>query len=246
MNTATQTNGSQTEDKYFDLHTSGLAYAYDFREVSPRGGRRFTPFCAVRLSALRGKAGAVEYTPYDAKVVSKKVCELLREHVDAINDRNTKVLVHFKIGDEYPEIYWVDEKAEDGRVTGRKVPRVSMKARLINVYKLIINGHVVYERKNEEEGEGGSDDANMQGEAPLAESAAPAGDDAQGVAPVDILTQVQEAIEDEAMFISLEKEDPKFAEAKQLVKDNGYQYRAKFDGQTKVWVRPDLLADKAA
>lgn len=133
MNQATlQSNPPRTNEqpKYFDLHTEGLGYLNRIRVVPVKKGEGYL-CCAI--SALRGSADEPEYTYFDLKVTgtgAKSAIGILRTAVD--NDE--KVLVGFKAGDTYPEVFTYENGPKKGQ-TG-----VSTKGRLLKLRWARIEG----------------------------------------------------------------------------------------------------------
>ena len=130
---ATQT----TETKYFDLHTTGIGYLNRLREVTPRKGK---PFMAVTVAALKGAADAVEYTYIDCNVVGEEAEKQIRRCQQAV-DAEMKVLVGFRIGDIWPDMFTYQNGPRQGQ-TG-----VSLKGRLLYIGWIKINGKMVYQAK---------------------------------------------------------------------------------------------------
>lgn len=125
-----QTQQSNTP-RYFDLHTSGVGYLNRVRLVKPKKGE---PFLAVDISALHGSVDEVEYTRFDCRVSGSAAQDAIMALKDAIEDRNTKVLVGFKMGDLYSETF-VYQKGEKAGQVG-----VSLKGRLLQVHWAKVNG----------------------------------------------------------------------------------------------------------
>jgi hypothetical protein len=121
---------SNTSPKYFNLHTAGIGYVSRIREVPVKRG---APFLACNISALHGAADAVEYTKFDCRVSGGEAEKLIRRCMDAVAEEK-KVLVGFNLGDLYPDLY---TKA-DG------TPAVSLKARLLRIDWIKIDGQHVY------------------------------------------------------------------------------------------------------
>ncbi len=130
---ATQTS----ETKYFDLHTTGIGYLNRLREVTPRKGK---PFMAVTVAALKGAADAVEYTYIDCNVVGEEAEKQIRRCQQAV-DAEMKVLVGFRIGDIWPDMFTYHNGPRQGQ-TG-----VSLKGRLLYIGWIKINGKTVYQAK---------------------------------------------------------------------------------------------------
>ncbi|MFZ5593700.1 MAG: STY4534 family ICE replication protein [Pseudomonadota bacterium] len=122
------------DQKYFDLHISGIGYLNRVREVQVKRGQ---PFLAVDVSALHGDAEDVQYTRFDCRVSgseAQEVIQLLLPEIQA----GKKVLASFKLGDLYTDTF-VYEKGEKKGQTG-----VSLKARLLIIHWAKVDGkHVL-------------------------------------------------------------------------------------------------------
>ncbi|MCU7804146.1 MAG: DUF3577 domain-containing protein [Candidatus Thiodiazotropha sp. (ex Lucinoma borealis)] len=133
---------SNSSNDYFDLHTSGLGYLQRAREVKPGPGKRFTPFWAVDINAIHGPKNAVNFVYFDCRVSGTEAMHVIQDLVSEINNRDRKVLVSFKIGDLLPDIY--DKNGET---------RISLKARLLRVAWVKIDGIKVYTAPQVQESE---------------------------------------------------------------------------------------------
>ncbi len=194
-----------TEKRFFNLHIDGIGYLERAREVKPKRGQ---PFMAVAVNALHGAADAVQRVRFDCTVRGQEAERLVREHLEAINDRDTRVLVGFRLGDLYAETFTF-EKGDRAGETG-----VSLKARLLRIDWLKVDGETVYRRPRQEKPE-----ASAQTEA------APAAD-GESCGP-ELPAEVR-----------LEKSDPKFEAKKARLKELGYR----FDSREKVWRLPAAAA----
>ena len=56
------------QPKYFNLHTSGIGYLSDIREIKPKKGEAFW---ACRIAALTGSSDAPEYRFFDMNVTGQ-------------------------------------------------------------------------------------------------------------------------------------------------------------------------------
>ncbi len=121
----------ENTSKYFDLHSTGVGYLNRVRLVQPRRGE---PFLAVDISALHGPRHAVEYTRFDCRVSGAAAKDAIMALKDAIEDKNTKVLVGFKLGDLVAETFTY-QRGEKAGQTG-----VSLKARLLKVHWAKVDG----------------------------------------------------------------------------------------------------------
>lgn len=136
MTNVNQANDQTNQDqKYFDLHVSGIGYLYRAREIQVKRGQ---PFLAVDVSALHGEAGDdVNYTRFDCRVSGKDAQDVIRLLMPEIQAKK-KVLVSFKLGDLYHETFVYDKGEKKGQ-TG-----VSLKARLLIIHWAKVDGmHVL-------------------------------------------------------------------------------------------------------
>jgi hypothetical protein len=129
------TQSTTPENKFFDLHTTGVGYLNRIREVSVRKG---DPFMAVTIGALHGSADDVEYTYIDCKVSGGEAEKLIRRAQDA-SASGKKVLAGFKVGDLWVDTF-VYEKGEKKGQTG-----ASLKGRLLYLSWIKVDGEMVYQ-----------------------------------------------------------------------------------------------------
>ncbi|GAB6042260.1 DUF3577 domain-containing protein [Endothiovibrio diazotrophicus] len=198
-------------DRFINLIAEGLAYVNEVREVQPK---RSKPFTSVRLSAMHGRKGELEYTKFDLVCRGREACELMKRHADAVNakdgggKRRNKVVARFRAGDLYADKWLFQGK-----------PQACIKGRLILVTYLAINGEVVFHQPRDEQAEG---DNPLPGEV----AASNGGND--GAAEV-------------ADIVELRKDDPEFVARKEQLKGGGYRFQRRFrHGETdyqNVWVK---------
>lgn len=126
-NTNTQSS-HEDGNNYVDMHTIGLGYLSRVREVTVRKGK---PFMSAFISGFHGEKGQQEggmtYVPFDVRASSEQAQEVLKTFVEQANDRSKRVLVRFKIGDQYIDSYQVNNGPRAG-TTG-----FTMKGRLLFV-----------------------------------------------------------------------------------------------------------------
>lgn len=127
---------TQNETKsFFDLHINGLGYLNRIRQVTPKRG---DAFWACDISALNGPADDVSYTRFDCRVSGKEAEKLVKRCQQA-SDMGKKVLIGFKLGDLWTDIF-VYSKGDRAGQTG-----VSLKARLLFVSWIKIDGDMVHQ-----------------------------------------------------------------------------------------------------
>lgn len=148
---------AQTQEaQYFDLHTSGIGYLNRVRMVTPNKGPEYL---ACSISALRGNREAVEYTPFELRVSGTDAKEVIASLEEEANDRDTRVLISFRVGDAMPEAFTYKSGDRKGQ-TG-----VSLRGRLIKVFWVKVNGEYVYQApKAEDTGEAAASNADADGE----------------------------------------------------------------------------------
>ncbi len=129
---------TNTNTKYFDLHTRGIGYVNRIREVTPKKG---DAFWACSIAALRGDSESTEYTYIDCRVSGAEATKLIRRCEEAVN-ANKKVLIGFTVGDIYPELFTKGEKKDQ--------PGVSIKGRLLFVSFIKRDGEEVYRAPQKE------------------------------------------------------------------------------------------------
>ena len=218
---------TQTETKFFDLHTSGLGYLNRFRIVKPTSGQ---PYQSVTIAALRGNADNAQYTYIDCIVVEEEAKNVLLNLVDT-DEKDTKYMVGFNIGDIYPETFIYKTGNKQGQ-TG-----VSLKGRLIKIKWLRKNNELIYEPQ--------TTSAVEQSEYQESGYQAPAQDTMQNTPEMEQAATVQEqpvvyqkqAQPQQKMNVSevfLSKEDPDFLSKKETLKQQGYRWNS----ERKSWQRP--------
>lgn len=141
MTTSTTTTN---ENKYFNLHTSGLGYVNRIRTVKPKNG---TPFLACSIAALYGRSDSLTYVYYDVRVSGEKAQELIERCKEAV-DAKQKVLIGFRIGDAYPEVFTYETGKKEGE------QGLNMKGRLLHVSWIKVDNVMEYkaEPKSKDEG----------------------------------------------------------------------------------------------
>jgi hypothetical protein len=206
-------------DKYFDLHVTGIGYLGRAREVPVRRGE---PFLALEINALHGAADQVEYTRFDCRVTGGEAQTLVRQFMSRINDRDAKVLVGFRLGDLYPDVFTYQTGEKAGQ-TG-----VSLKARLLKIQWIKADEEWVYTSE-------ASDDTTPEQETASTGAAAQVAED-EGSSPQ--VAEVADAEDDLSAYlpeeVQLSKDDPDFLSKKEQLKASGYR----FDGTHKVWRLP--------
>jgi len=143
--TTQNTKAQNTQsNEYYDLHTSGFAYLTRFREVKPKNGQRFVPFCSVTVAFCRGKVNPNkeagenrEYTYIDCVIVNKEICEKFKPLMEKINSKDSAVYGVFTVGDIYPENF-----TSNGEV------KASIKGRLVNMKSLSVDNEVLFKKEH--------------------------------------------------------------------------------------------------
>lgn len=203
---------TQSNEKFFDLHTTGIGYLNRAREVAVKRGE---PFLAVDINAMHGSEHDLQQTRFDCRVSGNEAKAVMRNFLMAAVQDKKKVLVGFKLGDLYAETF-VYESGEKAGQTG-----VSLKARLLRILWAKVDGEVVYRaphespesHESEDEGQPASDPMEMEGDnIPVSES---------------LPTEVR-----------LSKDDPEFEQKKQSLKQQGYRWNA----ERQCWYLPQQSA----
>ena len=94
------------------------------------------PFLTVKIAALRGRAGNVKKTYFDAKVSGTQAHEWVRVLADDVaHGRN--VLIRFRLSDLEGVPYTSKHESDEGQT------RVSLRTRLIGVDWARVDGQVI-------------------------------------------------------------------------------------------------------
>lgn len=125
---------STQQEKYFDLHITGIGYLNRVREVTPP---RAQSFFAVDISAMHGNSDDIQYTRFDCKATGEKAKAFLERLQPHIEKEGNKVLIGFKLGDLYPEPFIYKSGKRVGE-TG-----ISLKARLLRIDWVKVNGELI-------------------------------------------------------------------------------------------------------
>ena len=129
------------EATYFDLHTQGLGYLNRIREVTPSRGNAFL---ACTIAALNGPTEAPEYRYFDVIVYGAEAQQLVNRYASAV-DQGHNVLLGFRLGDLWTDLFRYSRGDKAGK-TG-----VSLKARLLFISWIKINGELVYQARPKSE-----------------------------------------------------------------------------------------------
>jgi hypothetical protein len=129
-----------SEKTYFDLHITGVGYLNRIREVKPKKGE---PFLACDIAALNGASDKVSYVRFDTRVSGADAQHLVRRCKEAV-EAEQKVLIGFKLGDLWTDIFTYAK----GKHAGEQA--VSLKARLLFISWIKIDGELIYKAEKPE------------------------------------------------------------------------------------------------
>lgn len=133
MSKSTQTQQSA----FFNLHTTGIGYLSNIREVQPKKGNAFL---SCNISALTGDVSEPEYRFFNVNVAGEQNEKLIRRCQQAVNAKK-KVLISFTLGDLWTDHFVYDK---DTQYHKKGDIGVTLKARLINIKSITIDGEKVY------------------------------------------------------------------------------------------------------
>ncbi|WP_431819403.1 STY4534 family ICE replication protein [Burkholderia sp. F1] len=128
---------TSTEKTYFDLHITGLGYLNRIREVKPKKG---DAFLACDIAALNGPSDDASYVRFDTRVSGSEAQHLVRRCIEAV-DAKKKVLIGFRLGDLWTDTFTYTKGERAGK------QGVSLKARLLFVGWIKVDGELVYQAK---------------------------------------------------------------------------------------------------
>lgn len=203
---------NNTENSYFDLIAEGLGYLNRARKVNPSQG---SPYNCVSIAAIHGQSDSPNYTYFDCKIVGGDALDFVAEQFDAINDRDTKVLVRFKVGDLTADSY----ETTSGDNKGKRNHLI--KSRLLRITWAKVGDTVI--------DLGLADEPASQSETPS--QALGASDGYVDKKPEPAVTQFGEVV-------YLERDASNFKEVRNQLKDLGYRW----DVDTKSWFSPEKFS----
>lgn len=130
---------TNTQNKHFDLHTTGFGFFNRVRSVNPAKGN---PYWAVTVAACRGDENQKTY--FECSVVGTKAKALFDEHLSSVT-KDDKITASFKLGDLYPETFVYGPGEKQGQ-TG-----VTLRARLLKITYLKVNDEVLVHAQQQAE-----------------------------------------------------------------------------------------------
>lgn len=146
-----------TQPSYFDLHITGLGYLNRIREITPKKGQ---PFLACDIAALTGPSTDVDYCRFDVRVSGAEAQDLIRRCAEAVAAER-KVLIGFRLGDLWADVFTYAK----GKRAGQQ--GVSLKARLLFVSWIKIDGVEVYKAEPKVREEATEQPSDASADAPL-------------------------------------------------------------------------------
>ena len=79
-------SNQNTKPNYFNLHTSGIGYLSDIREIKPKKG---DAFWACRIAALTGSSDSPEYRFFDMNVSGEETVNLIKRCQEAVEAKKS-------------------------------------------------------------------------------------------------------------------------------------------------------------
>jgi len=148
---------TSNDKSFFDLHITGLGYLNRIREVKPKKG---DAFLACDIAALNGPSDDPEYRRFDVRVSGSQAQHLIRRCEQAVKAER-KVLIGFRLGDLWTDIFTYTK----GNRAGEQ--GVSLKARLLFVSWIKVDGQLVYKAEAKDD----KPAASCESDAPTAPAA---------------------------------------------------------------------------
>lgn len=127
------TTQTQQQNNFFNLHTSGVGYLNNIREVKSQKGM---PYLSCNIAAMTGETSNPEYRYFNVNVAgeqNERVIRLCKQAVDA----KKKVVIAFTIGDLWADTF-IYEK--DSQYHKKGDVGVMLKGRLINIKSITVDG----------------------------------------------------------------------------------------------------------
>lgn len=125
---------TSSEVSYFDLHTTGVGYLNRVRNVTPKQGQ---PYLACSIAALVGISTDVQYRYFDLRVSGEQAQQLIQRFKAAVDDKQT-VLLGFRIGDLWPDLFTYTRGDKAGK------QGISLKGRLLFISWIKVDGELAY------------------------------------------------------------------------------------------------------
>lgn len=141
--TRANASGNDADQSYFSIYLKAMGYV---NSVTVNSQSADDTKVYVKFAGLRGPADKVQYTYFDLLVTNQELRELLINHREEIENRDSKVFVQLRVSNPYPKpfTYGKDHEraGEISATTGGYLYRIdSMK----------VDGNLVYEYKPEDE-----------------------------------------------------------------------------------------------
>lgn len=133
---------TQTQN-FFNLHTNGIGYLNNIREVPNKGNT----YLSCNIAALTGDSSKPNYRYFNVNVVGSENELLIRKCQQAVDARK-KILIAFTFGDLWTEIFTYDK---DSQYHQKGDTGVMIKARLIRIKSISIDGKKVYQEEPKEQ-----------------------------------------------------------------------------------------------
>ncbi|WP_176026131.1 DUF3577 domain-containing protein [Robbsia andropogonis] len=140
-------NNQSQESTIYDLHVTGLGSLFRVREVLPKPGRRGSSFWACNVKAIHGDKNSPVCVPFDVSIVGTRALEVVKRLQHHANDRDTHVVIGFKIGDMYPDSYPITKGDRNGQLAH------VLRGRLLQVRWAKVDGEMVYSETWDEDKE---------------------------------------------------------------------------------------------
>ncbi|MBE0472218.1 MAG: DUF3577 domain-containing protein [Methyloprofundus sp.] len=212
------TTNQNTEVQYINFHAEGICYVNRFRTNEAQNG---DTYCSVTLGFLHGAVGGPKQkkprvTYIDCNVRNDEICDILQQHEAAILG-DSKVTAVMRISDIFEgEPFEATIKNKDGSTKKKMVS--SIKARLIGMKQLKVNGEVVYSKSDDSDSE--EQPTEEQNDAPVIQD--------------EVAESAEAPVEHEALApeVQLDPKAPDFAAQRDHLKELGYVW----DRDLKLWV----------
>lgn len=137
------TTQTQQTQNFFNLHTSGIGYLNNIREVKSQRGK---PYLSCDIAALKGDSSKPEYTFFNVNVAGEQNEKLIKRCMSAV-ESNKKVLISFTLGDLWTESFVYDKGSKYHK---KGDVGVMLKARLIRIKSIKVDGKLVYQEEQKQ------------------------------------------------------------------------------------------------
>lgn len=141
-----QASATTENNRYFNEYATGIGYLNSVRQFGNDGK---SSQVSVQVSVIQGPVDQVHYEYHDLIAPSEKVRSVLFNHLDAIEDEDTTVVIRFRMVNPRAKAFTYKQGDRAGEL-GTAIGGV-----LTRVISLKVNGELVYADEQASDDEAG-------------------------------------------------------------------------------------------